>query len=128
MVRRVGWVGSARKDYAEFPARVQDDVGYRLYQVQIGQRPFPPAKPLNRGVLKGLGIYELCEDFDGDTYRAVYTVQFDGVVYVLHAFKKKSKSGIATPQPDIALIRSRYQDAVQVHVQMLAGNLASPTH
>jgi phage-related protein len=128
MVRRVGWVGSARKDYAEFPAKVQDDIGYRLYQVQIGQRPFPPAKPLNRGVLKGLGIHELCEDFDGDTYRAVYTVQLKGVVYVLHAFKKKSKSGISTPQPDIALIRARYQAAVHAHAQLLSQPWPPPIH
>lgn len=97
-------------------------------RVQIGERPFPPSKPLNRGVLKGPGIHELCEDFDGDTYRAVYTVQLDGVVYVLHAFKKKSKSGIATPLPDIALIRSRYQDAVQAHARMLSKRLPPSIH
>jgi phage-related protein len=119
MNRPLAWVGSSRKDYAEFPGRVQDDIGYRLYQVQTGSSVFPPAKPLNHGLLKGLGIYELAADYDGDTYRAVYTIKLDGLVYVLHAFKKKSKSGIATPQHDIELIRSRYLDAVQAHAKLV---------
>jgi phage-related protein len=124
MNRPLAWVGSSRKDYAEFPAKVQDDLGYRMYRVQMGGSVFPPAKPLSEGALKGLGIYELGEDYDGDTYRAVYTVKLDGVVYVLHAFKKKSKSGIATPQHHIALIRSRYNDAVQVHTRLLGTGTA----
>lgn len=119
MIRPLAWVGSSRKDYAEFPARVQDDIGYRLYRVQVGGSVFPPARGLNQGVLKGLGICELGEDYDGDTYRAVYTVKLDGVVYVLHAFKKKSTSGIATQRHHIDLIRSRYQDAVRVHAKLL---------
>ena len=124
MIRPVAWVGSSKRDYAEFPAEVQDDIGYRLYQIQIGSSVFPPPRPLNGGVLKGLGIYELAVDYDGDTYRAVYTVKFDGVVYVLHTFKKKSKSGIATPKHHIELIRSRYLDAVRVHATVFGtGNL-----
>jgi phage-related protein len=125
MNRPLAWVGSARKDYAEFPDKVQDDIGYRLYRVQTDSVVFPPAKPLSKGVLKGLGIYELAADYDGDTYRAVYTVKLGGIVFVLHAFKKKSKTGIATPQHDIELIRSRYLDAVQVHAQLRAANGAA---
>ena len=59
-------------------------------------------------------MLELVEDFDSDTYRAVYTVRFAGVVYVLHAFQKKAKKGIATPQQDIELIKSRLRD-VELH-------------
>ena len=125
MLRPLAWVRSSRKDYAEFPARVQDDIGYRLYRVQAGDSVFPPSRPLNQGVLKGMGIHELGEDYDGDTYRAVYTVRLDGVVYVLHAFKKKSTSGIATPQHHIDLIRSRYHDAVQVHARLLGMDAAA---
>ena len=58
-------------------------------------------------------MLEIVDDYDGDTYRAVYTVKFVGVVYVLHAFQKKSKSGIATPQHEIALIKSRLKRAEQ---------------
>lgn len=56
-------------------------------------------------------MVELVDDFDGDTYRAVYTVRFASAVYVLHAFKKKSKQGIKTPQGDIELIKQRLKDA-----------------
>ena len=73
-------------------------MGYAPQQVQEGD------EPLSAKALKGFGgraILELVEDFDGDTYRAVYTVRFVGVVYVLHAFQKKAKKGIATPRHEI---------------------------
>lgn len=60
---------------------------------------------------------ELVEDFDGDTYRAVYTVRFGEAVYVLHAFKKKSKQGSKTPQSDIDLVKRRLKDAERDHAQ-----------
>ena len=66
------------------------------------------AKPL-KGM--GSGVVELIEDFDGDTYRAVYTVRFATAIYVLHAFKKKSKQGIKTPQSDVDLVKRRLKDA-----------------
>ena len=69
--------------------------------------------------MKGLGggTVELVEDFDGDTYRCVYTVRFGEAVYVLHAFKKKSKQGIKTPTSDIELIKRRLKDAERDHAQ-----------
>ena len=71
-------------------------------------------EPAAAKALKGFGgrtVLELVDDFDSNTYRAVYTVRFAGVVYVLHAFQKKAKKGIATPLQDIALIKSRLRDA-----------------
>lgn len=127
-VRPLAWVGSSKKDFMEFPAKVQDDFGYRLHRVQTGAVPFPPAKPMSEGVLKGLGIYELATDHEGDTYRAVYTVRLQDVVYVLHAFKKKSKSGIATPRQEIELIRARYAAAVETHARLVTGGKATSTH
>ena len=112
-LRPLRWVGSSKRDYGRFPARVQDNLGFALFLVQTGQHP-PAAKPL-RGL--GSGVVELVEDFDGNTYRAVYTVRFSDVVYVLHAFMKKSKRGIKTPKPDIDLIRRRLSDAEQDHKQ-----------
>src|SRR5882724_3830674 len=111
--RPLFWVGSSRKDYRDFPPAVQDSFGFELFLAQLGQHP-PSAK-----LLKGLGsgTIELVEDFDGDTYRAVYTVRFREVVYVLHAFKKKSKRGNRTPQSDINLIKRRLKDAEQDHAQ-----------
>jgi phage-related protein len=101
------WIGSSRRDYAEFPPKVQEAFGFELFLAQTGQFP-PSARPL-KGL--GSGITELLEDFDGDTYRAVYTVRFESAIYVLHSFMKKSKQGIKTPQSDIDLIRRRYRDA-----------------
>jgi phage-related protein len=106
-LRPLRWVGSSKRDYGRFPARVQDNLGFALFLVQTGQHP-PAAKPL-KGL--GSGVVELVEDFDGDTYRAVYTVRFSRVVYVLHAFMKKSKRGIKTPKTDIDLIKQRLRDA-----------------
>jgi phage-related protein len=106
-------MASSKRDYQGFPARVQDTLGFELFLAQTGQHP-PSAKPL-----RGLGgsTVELIEDFDRDTYRAVYTVRFGEVVYVLHAFKKKSKQGVKTPSSDIELIKRRLKDAERDHAQ-----------
>ena len=106
-LRPLLWVGSSKKDYVSFPERLQEEFGFELFLAQTGQHP-PSAK-----MLKGLGggVVELIDDFDGDTYRAVYTAHFETVVYVLHCFKKKSKQGSKTPQSDVDLIKRRYRDA-----------------
>ena len=101
------WVASAKKDYLTFPAEVQDDMGYALGLAQLGGK-HPKAKPWKG---EGAGVFEIVEDHRGDTYRAVYTVRFAEVVYVLHAFQKKSKSGIKTPQEDVKLIVGRMKRA-----------------
>jgi phage-related protein len=110
-LRPLLWVASSKRDYAKFPPRVQDNLGFELFLAQTGQHP-PSAKPMKS---LGGGVVELVEDHDGDTYRAVYTVRFKEAVYVLHAFKKKSKSGIATSKGDIELIRRRLKDATLDH-------------
>jgi phage-related protein len=65
-------------------------------------------------------LVEIIDDYDGDTYRAVYAVRFEGVVYVLHAFQKKSKSGIATPRKDLALIDVRLRRAEKDYMEWRA--------
>jgi phage-related protein len=107
------WVASSKRDYRVFPAHVQDGFGFELFLVQTGQHP-PSAKPL-KGL--GVGVMELIENIDGDTYRAVYTVRFREAVYVLHAFKKKSKRASRTPQADIELVRRRLKAAEEDHAQ-----------
>ena len=102
------FVGSSRKDLKRFPAKVQNRIGYALNEVPEG------GEPMAAKVLKGFGgraVLELVDDFDSNTYRAVYTVRFAGVMYVLHAFQKKAKKGIATPLQDIELVKSRLRDA-----------------
>jgi phage-related protein len=83
-------------------------MGHALDVAQQGEK-HSAAKPL--AGFGGAGVVEIMDDDDGSTYHAVYTVRFAGVVYVLHAFQKKSKRGIATPKPDIELIRSRLKRA-----------------
>jgi phage-related protein len=101
--RPLFWEGSSKKNFKEFPMEVQKDMGVALFLVQLGETP-PSAKPW-KGL--GSGVYELVEDGRGGTYRAVYTVRTRDAVYVLHAFQKKSKSGIGTPQSDVSLVEKR---------------------
>ena len=110
----VRWVGSSRKDLRAFPKDVRRDIGQALYAAQHGEQ-YPSVK-----VLQGFGgrsVLEIIEDYRGDTYRAVYTVKFRGTIYVLHAFKKKAKKGVATPQRDIDLIKRRLADAEQDYAE-----------
>jgi phage-related protein len=106
------WLGSSRGDLRRFPRQVRIDIGQALYAAQRGETD-PAATPL-----KGFGgarVMEIVDRHDSNTYRAVYTVQFDDPIYVLHAFQKKSKSGIATPKHDIDLVRRRLADAERLH-------------
>lgn len=112
--RPLDWLGSSKKAYLEFPRAVQAAFGYELHLVQAGEHP-PGAKPL-KGF--GGGVLELLNSFDRDTYRAVYTVRFKEVVYVLHAFKKKSKRGAAAPKADMNLIERRLRDAIADHAAL----------
>jgi phage-related protein len=104
----VHWVASSREDLREFPDEARRDIGFALSFAQRGGK-HPSAKPLKG--FKGAGVLEIVEDRRGDTYRAVYTVRFAEAVYVLHAFKKKSKSGIKTPQHELELIGKRLKMA-----------------
>jgi phage-related protein len=101
--RPLFWEGSAKEDFLAFPLPVRKDLGVALFVVQIGETPLS-AKPW-KGL--GPGVYELVDDHRGDTYRAVYTVRIAGNIHVLHAFQKKSKSGVKTPKPDVELIERR---------------------
>jgi phage-related protein len=113
-VKPVRWIASSRRDLKTFPEDVRDDVGFALYRAQQGLK-HSMAKPLKG--FDGPGVLEVVADYDGDTYRAVYTVRFAEAVYVLHCFQKKSKSGIATPKPEIELIKGRLKSAQQEHEQ-----------
>jgi phage-related protein len=111
-IKTVAWIGSSKADLSAFPEEVKDSIGFALYVAQLGGK-HSDAKPL-RG-FGGAGILEIVDDFDGDTYRAVYTVRFSGRVYVLHVFQKKSKTGIKTPKVEINLIQSRLKRAEEEH-------------
>src|SRR2546421_11949103 len=110
----VRWVGSCKEDLSGFPEEVRRRVGGALWEAQIGRKA-PYAKPLKG--FADAGVLEILDDFDGDTFRAVYTVRFTKAVYVLHAFQKKSKRGIATPKAELDLIRQRFKRAREDYEQ-----------
>lgn len=119
-VKPVSWIGSSYKDFRAFPDPVQDAMGYALYQAQVGKKHVK-AKPLKG--FGGAGVLEIVADHVGDTFRAVYTVKFASAIYVLHAFQKKSKSGIKTPAEDLKLIQQRLKAAeTDYEVQLGKGN------
>lgn len=107
--RPLDWVGSSKRDLLAFPEGVKAEIGNALGVAQFGGK-HPSAKPWKG---QGSGVFEVVEDHDGDTYRAVYTVRFKEVVYVLHAFQKKSPKGIKTAQADVELVRTRLNLAQQ---------------
>ncbi|MCX6345902.1 MAG: type II toxin-antitoxin system RelE/ParE family toxin [Armatimonadetes bacterium] len=98
------WVASSKKDLKAFPEDVVDVMGFGLRLVQKGGT-LDNAKPLKG--FDGAGVCEIIENYDTDTYRAVYTVRFPNAVYVLHAFKKKAHHGIKTPKKELDVIKLR---------------------
>jgi phage-related protein len=98
----------------KFPKGVRQTFGQALFDAQTGGK-HPDAKP-PKG-LHGAGTLEVVEDDAGNTYRAVYTVKFAGVVYVLHAFQKKSKSGAKTPAEEIEKVKTRLKEAERHHAE-----------
>jgi phage-related protein len=110
--RPLTWLGSSRTDLKRFPQQVRRDMGNALYAAQRGEVD-PAAKPL-RG-FGGVRVMEIVDRHDTNTYRAVYTAQFDEAIYVLHAFQKKSNRGIATPAREIELVRRRLAEAERLH-------------
>lgn len=110
LTRPVSWIKAARKDFEEFPLAVQSDILSALTMVADGVTP-GVAKPL-----KGMegGVFELALRHRGDAFRAVYALKIDSNIWVLHAFQKKSKHGIKTPQTEINLIRERLKRLQEV--------------
>ena len=107
-VKPLAWMRSSRDDFRAMPQPVKSHMGYALYVAQQGGK-HRDAKPLKG--FGGASVVEIVTDHDGDTFRCVYTVRIAGAVYVLHVFQKKSKSGRATPRPDMKLISQRLRDA-----------------
>ena len=108
----IAWIGAAYDELMDLPIAVRRAVGYALHFAQAGGK-HDKTKPLKG--FRGAGVLEIVEDYDGDTYRAVYTVKFADAVYVLHCFQKKSTKGIATPKQTMELIRKRLQLATAIY-------------
>ncbi len=114
------WIGTALEDVRRFPDEVKQVMGYALHLAQRGAK-HPEAKPL-RG-FGSAGVLEVVDDFDGNTFRAVYTVTLGGVVYALHAFQKKSRSGIKTSLADLEKVKRRLKVAERIHAARVAAAL-----
>lgn len=114
-MKKLEFVGSALEDLRAFPEDVRGEIGYALYLAQLGEK-HQNAEPM-RGYT-GSGVLEIIDDFDGDTYRTVYTVRLSEAVFVLHAFQKKAKKGIKTPKRDIDLVNRRLKDAEQINASL----------
>lgn len=102
------WIGSSKRDLLALPEDVVDVLGYALYLAQIGKK-HEQAKALKG--FRSAGVLEIVEDWQRNSYRAVYTVRFERAVFVLHVFQKKAKRGIATPKAELDLIRERLKAA-----------------
>lgn len=102
--KEVIWMGRSLKDLRSFPDEVKQVFGAAIYYAQRGGK-HPQAKPMKGH--KGAGVLEIVEDHAGGTYRCMYTIRYIDKIYVLHAFQKKSKKRIVTPQADIDVINSR---------------------
>ena len=112
-LKPVVWMGDSLVVLRAFPKAVQEEIGYALYKAQLGEK-HERAKPL-KGF--GSGVLEVVSGHRGDTFRTVYTVRLAGKVYVLHAFKRKSKRGIATPKSELGLVQQRLKRAMELHAQ-----------
>jgi phage-related protein len=113
--KQVVWLGSSKKDLMSLPMGVRKFFGHALDFAQRGDR-HDAAKALKG--FGGAGILEIVEHDQGNTYRAVYTVKFKEAVFVLHVFQKKSKSGIATPKPDMDIVRACLKVAEKLSQEM----------
>src|SRR5438552_11126099 len=110
LIRPLVWLGDSRRNIQAFPLGAKKLMGDELQLVQFGGMP-KDAKPF-KGV--GSGVFEIALAYETNAYRAVYAVQLGAKIYVLHAFQKKSKSGVKTPQKDVDLINRRYKEAKEL--------------
>ena len=105
------WIGGSKRDLLAMPVSLRKTFGVALDIAQQGLTP-EGTKPLKG---KAAGALQLSDDYYGDTYRAVYTVELEGCLYVLHCFQKKSKKGAETPKPDLDVIETRLKAARALH-------------
>jgi phage-related protein len=109
-MRHVVWLGSSRRNIQAFPPDARRLIGGQLQLLQYGGMP-KDAKPF-KGI--GSGVIEIALRHDGEAYRMVLALQLGRTIYVLHAFQKKSKKGIATLKQDVDLIKQRYKEAKEL--------------
>jgi phage-related protein len=114
--RDLEYVGGCRRDLSKFPEDVQEQAAFALLEAQVGGK-HPDAEPLKG--FHGASVLEIRLPYSTDTYRVIYTIRFPGVVYALHAFKKKSTQGIAIPQRHREMIERRLRAAADLHARRM---------
>ncbi len=124
-MKALHWMGSSLKDVRGFPDEVKDEIGFSLYMAQCGDKAMNVVPLVG---FCGAKVIETVIDSDRSTYRAVYTVRLAGAIYVLHAFQKKSVKGIATPKPDVELIKARLNAAEKHHAAHYVNNAKERSH
>jgi phage-related protein len=107
----VRWIGTSKADLMQLPPEVRDKFGFALGAAQYGAKS-AKAKPWKG---EGPGVWEIAEEYDGDAFRLIYTVQLKPAIVVLHVFQKKSRAGIKTAQSDVEIIRKRLKLARDEH-------------
>jgi phage-related protein len=115
-IKPIIWVGSSKRDLTSLPEIVKDEIGFALYEAQQGGKN-AKAKPFKG--FKSASVLEVVKRSVGETYRAVYTVEFEQAIAVLHVFHKKSKEGIKTPRKDVELIKMRFKLAEKEYNEWL---------
>src|ERR1700750_2557251 len=108
------FIGSPRGDLSGFPLEAKKEIGLALRVAQKGHKA-DNAKPLKG--FGGASVLQITSNFDGNTYRTIYTVQFKGMIYVLHAFQKKSHTGIKTSPNDLNKVKARLKTAIELHTE-----------
>lgn len=115
-MKQLIWVGSSHEDLKEFSTSICSAIGYALFFAQTGKK-HPHIKVLSG--MGGAGVIEIRENDQSGTYRLVYTIEIEDYVFVLHAFQKKSKSGIATPKQEIEMIKNRLKEARALYKELM---------
>lgn len=111
MARRLIWVGSCKKDFLAFPEGVRREISFALHLAQKGEKA-GNVKPFK--AFSGASVLEIVEHSAGGTYRFVYAVRFQTGIYALHAFQKKSPTGIGIPRQHFEMIKRRLQEATDI--------------
>ena len=98
--KQIEWIGSTLEEVRAMPVSVRRSFGYTLFALQLREQPVGDIKRL-----EGIpGVFEIKKNF-GDAFRLVYCVTFEDTVYVLHAFKKKTRK---TAKHELALATVRF--------------------
>jgi phage-related protein len=106
MEKPVIFLGSSLDDLRAFPLPARRAAGYQIARLQSGDEP-ADWKPLNT---VGKGVREIRVRAEDGAFRVIYIAKFEGAIYVLHCFQKKTQK---TAQRDLGLASARFAELVK---------------